>query len=965
MRAIIPHQLKKNATQKWQTFCSAATNHLPLSTKDSQRLDSLQTVFGFSNFISKNCIQSPQIPIDLIKSSDLESTYPENRYADMLEKLFEKAGDQRELPESLTIKLLRQFRRREMIRIAWRDLGGLADLTGTMTDLSRLARACIQQTYTLLYEKYCQKFGTPLGENQLPQHLIVLGMGKLGAEELNFSSDIDLIFAFGENGQTSDKSKPITNTEFFTRLCRDLVKIIGQNTLDGFVFRMDTRLRPFGENGPLVMSFDGMEEYYQRQGREWERYALVKARVVAGDLVAGQNLLNRLKPFIYRRYLDFGAFESLRKMKQMISLEVKRRGLKNNIKLGPGGIREIEFFGQMFQLIRGGVFPKLQQPAIQPVLKVLADENYIDSDVAKQLEQAYIFLRNTEHRLQEFDDSQTHELPLDKFAQSRLAGAMGFKEWIFYEKALKNHLNNVHYHFNALMASNEPADPDTLQDNYLEEVWQNNNLESSEIKDILSQAGYINSDKTGALLCDYKTEPVTKSLSKKGRDRLNRLMPLILKQVAKTDQPDIVLNRIIDLLRTIQRRTSYLALLLEYPVSLNHLIKLCSASPWIASFLSKHPVLLDELLDPRSLYSIPIKQDLVKDLDRRLNNFSSEEFEYQMDELRIFKQVNVLKIAASDITDILPLMKVSDRLTDIAEVILAAAINLAWEYLIAKHGRPVTVLNEKADEKGFAVIAYGKMGGLELGYGSDLDLVFLHAAEKGHTRGKDKPIDNTQFFARLGQRVIHILSTHTSTGSLYETDMRLRPSGQAGVLVSHIDAFEKYQVKQAWTWEHQALIRARAVAGSALMKKRFTEIRQKILTLPRDKAALRSEVAKMRMRMKKEQQILDAGQFDLKQGDGGLVDIEFLIQYLVLLNAHQSSKMLQWTDNVRLLQSLADAGILPEQTAHFLKHTYLLYRSACHRLNLNQKPAVVSSAHFQFVRNQVKKIWEIRLGPKE
>ncbi len=964
MRVIIPHQLK-NSTKKWEAFLGAAANHMPLRDKDSQWIDSLQRVFLFSNFISKNCIRSPQIPIDLIKSGDLESAYPENRYTLLLEKLLGKASNQTDPLEAVIIKLLRQFRCREMIRIAWRDLGGLADLNGTMTDLSRLAKACIQQTYTILYKKYCLKFGTPLGKNQLPQHLIVLGMGKLGAGELNFSSDIDLIFAFGENGQTSHQSKPITNTEFFTRLCRELVNIIGKNTPDGFVFRVDTRLRPFGENGPLVMSFDSMEEYYQRQGREWERYALIKATVVAGDIMEGRNLLGRLKPFIYRRYLDFGAFESLRKMKQMIALEVKRKGLKHNIKLGPGGIREIEFFGQIFQLIRGGVFPKLQEPAIQPILKVLADENYIDLDVAKQLGQAYLFLRYTEHRLQEFDDSQTHELPIDRLGQSRLAGAMGFKDWISYEKALKNHLNNVHYHFNALMASNEPADSDTFPDDYLENVWLNNSLKSNEIENILSKAGYTDSAGTAVLLCDYKAEPGTKSLSKKGSERLNRLMPLILKQVIKTDQPDIALKRIIDLLRIIQRRTSYLALLLEYPVSLSHLVKLCSASPWIASFLSKHPVLFDELLDPRALYAIPHKQDLAKELERRLNNFSIEEFEYQMDELRIFKQINVLKIAASDITDLLPLMKVSDRLTDIAEVILTAAINLAWDYLIARHGLPVSSLNEKAGEKSFAVIAYGKLGGLELGYGSDLDLVFLHAAEKGLTRGEKKPIDNAQFFARLGQRVIHILSTHTSTGRLYETDMRLRPSGQAGVLVSHIDAFEKYQTKKAWTWEHQALIRARAIAGSALMQKRFTEIRQKILTLPRDKAALQSEVVKMRKLMKKDRQIPDVGQFDLKQGDGGLVDIEFLIQYLVLLNAHQNSKMLQWTDNVRLLQSLADAKILPEQTAHFLKHTYLLYRSACHRLNLNQKPAVISTTHFEFIRNQVKKIWKIYFGAQK
>jgi len=937
---------------KWLTYLNAADAAGIPPITNPEILKSIKQVFAFSDFVAAGCARDPAMPVDLIDSGDLIRSYAKDEYLQKLQAILSGVTD-----EGTLSHLLRRYRHRELVRIAWRDLSGWADLSQTVSDLSAFADACLEHALNTLYQWQCRRYGTPTAADGSPQHLVILGLGKLGARELNFSSDVDLIFSYPKAGDTRGAKESMGNDEFFSRLCRRLIKVIGQLTAAGFVFRVDTRLRPFGESGPLAMDFEAMEQYYQQQGREWERYALIKARVVAGDKDAGALLLDRLHPFIYRRYLDYSAFESLREMKQMIALEVKRKGMENNIKLGAGGIREIEFFGQIFQLIRGGVTPALQNPGILKVLKTLTDERFIPQEVCDELINAYVFLRNIENRLQAFSDQQIHKLPADDHDQLRLAVSMGFPDKESFNTALKNHRDIVHGHFQMLLESGDTDDRQRNIDDPSEIIWQNPPA-GQRAENMLSAMGYDRPDEVIKLLDYLKNDPETRALSPRGRRRLDQLAPRFLKEIGTYENPLITLHRIIDLIKTIERRTSYLALLLENPTALSHLVKLSAASPWISSFLAQHPVLLDELLDPRTLYRPPQKIEMKKALRQRLDQVPIDDLEYQIEQLCIFKQINVLRVAAADVTGTLPLMRVSDFLSEIAETILSEVVDLAWNHLVSKHGTPICRLGNKRYEKGFVVIAYGKLGGLELGYGSDLDLVFLHAGTGEQTRGKEKGIDSAQFFNRLGQRVIHILTSHTRAGKAYEIDMRLRPSGSSGILVSHIEAFGNYQFEDAWTWEHQALIRARPICGDGILAKKFETIRKQVLARPRVKEKLRAEVVDMRERMRSELMKPEKGIFDLKQNIGAMVDIEFLVQYLVLLNSNKYAGLLKWTDNVRLIQSLIETGAMDEITAHVLKHAYLIYRAAAHQLSLQEKPAKVPIEKFHHLQKRVAEIWQ-------
>jgi glutamate-ammonia-ligase adenylyltransferase len=709
------------------------------------------------------------------------------------------------------------------------------------------------------------------------------------------------------------------------------------------------------------MHFDALENYYEQQGREWERYAMIRARVVAGDKKAGRHLLKRLNPFVYRRYLDYGAYDSLREMKRMISLEVKRKGMQRNIKLGKGGIREIEFFGHMFQLIRGGVTPDLQQRSIQKVLKILVRDNHIPAAVCDELGAAYVFLRNTEHRLQEFGDQQTHDLPLDAQGQDRLAASMGFADAAKFSSQLEKHRNNVHRHFQILLETKDAESETQKLEEQLQGIWQGL-IGDSQAEEILVGVGFQKPQEVLRLLSYLRSTPGSSQLGDRGQRRLEKLIPQVLREVGGQNRPEIILGRIMDLIESIGGRISYLALLLENPKALSHLIQLAEASPWIASFLAQHPVLLDELLDPRSLYIPPEAKQIRMKLKQRMSQAPSDDLEYQIEQLCVFKETNVLRVAAADVTEALPLMRVSDHLSDIAETVLGEVVKMAYGHLREKHGAPACRLNGQSSKKGFAVVAYGKLGGLELGYGSDLDLVFLHSGTQEKTQGSQQAIDSAQFFNRLGQRVIHILTSHTRAGRLYEIDMRLRPSGVSGVLVSHVEGFRDYQQNQAWTWEHQALIKARPILGDRLLVDHFLSTRKDVLARQRDKLKLREEVISMRDRMRKELLKPEAGIFDIKQDIGGMVDIEFLVQYLVLLKSHAYPALLQWTDNVRLIQTLITTGAIDENTAHILKHAYLIYRAAAHQASLQEKSAQVPWEKFSHLQNRVEKIWNTFLG---
>jgi len=949
----LPEILTADFERKWNAFCIESEKADISLPENPEFLKTLKRVFTFSDFVAVSCTRNPEMLTGLIKSGDLQQRYSPDTYNYKIKTSLIEAKNDNTLEQ-----ILRRFRTREMVRIAWRDLTGLADLAGTMSDLSALADACIDHTLSILYDRQCTEFGIPTGSDNLPLRLIVIGMGKLGGHELNFSSDVDLIFAFAEQGKTKQGTKSINNEEFFLRLCRQLIRIIGRATPDGFVFRVDTRLRPFGENGPLCMSFDAMEQYYQRQGREWERYAWIKARVVAGDKKAGKQLLEKLKPFIYRRYLDFGVFESLRGMKKNISLEVKKKGMKEDIKLGPGGIREIEFFGQVFQLIRGGVIPALQERRIEKVLIILALESYFPKNVCDELLLAYEFLRKTEHRLQEFSDQQTHKLPSDPVDRERLAASMGFDSYKIFGEHLEKHTKNVHAHFTALLETKDSKEKNERASDELGSIWLGL-TEYEHSGQILFNAGYSRPDEVIRLLDHLRNDLATRALSTEGRRRLDKLVPLVLKEISTVEQPDITLNRIVDLIKTIERRTSYLALLIENPSALTHLVKLSCASPLITSLLADHPVLLDELLDTRTFYVPPQKDELSAELKKKLEQVNTHELEYQIEQLCIFKQANTLRVAAADVTGSLPLMRVSDHLSYIAETVLNEVVDLAWNHLIEKHGTPTCLLDGKKCDRGIVVIAYGKLGGIELGYASDLDLVFLHAGSGRQTTGGIQPIDNAQFFARLGQRVVHILTAHTRAGNLYEIDMRLRPSGSSGVLVSQIEAFSEYQHKSAWTWEHQALIRARAICGDIHLIEHFNNVRKEVLFGPKDNTRLRGEVSDMRERLRKERLKPKPGIFNIKQDRGGIVDIEFLVQYLVLLNSNKYPELLKWTDNVRQIQSLTESKVIDEYTAYLLRHAYLIFRAVAHKFSLREEHAEVPEDKFYRLQEKIIKIWKV------
>ncbi len=950
-------ELMEDLNNKWDPFIKASEKAGIELPDDNVLIEEMKKVFALSDFIAKTASLNPEMISALIRSGDLRKSFGGDEYSSRLEKSLYDAKNDIELGVTL-----RKQRTLEMVRIAWRDLSGYAGLSETMNDLSVFADEILDKTLSFLYEQHCEKFGIPASSDEVHQKMVVIGMGKLGGRELNFSSDVDLIFAYPETGQVVGGPKEITNEEFFTGLSRNFIKTLGEKTTGGIVFRVDMRLRPFGENGPLITNFSALEEYYQRQGREWERYAMIKARAVAGDIDQGGILLQRLKPFVYRRYLDYGVYESLREMKHKISIEVERKGLKKNIKLGPGGIREIEFFGQVFQLIRGGVEPLLQERKILDVLHILSSKAYIPQKVSKELSDAYKFLRNTEHRLQEFSDQQTHDLPLDNKGKLRLAISMNCNNWEEYSILLENHINNVHQNFKELLVNEDDNNDDQVKID-MNDVWQDI-ADKDQTSLVLENGGFNNPDEVNRLLDFVRNDSDTRVLSTEARERLNKLMPLVLQYTGASEQPDLALKRIIDLIKTIKRRSNYISLLLENQSALKRLVHLSASSPWIITFLARHPLLLDELLDSRTLYKPPERSELEQDILQRMKNVPDDDLEKQIEELIIFKNINILRVAAADVSGAFPLMKVSDYLSYIAEAIINVVLELSWESMSIKHGRPECTIDGRACDKGFAIIAYGKLGGIELGYGSDLDLVFLHAGSKELTEG-EKPIDSPQFYSRLGQRIVHILTTPSNVGKLYEIDMRLRPSGKSGPLVSNIIAFRDYQFKDAWTWEHQALVRSRAICGDGWIIKYFNNMRKEVLAQKRERWELMNEISSMRDRIRKEHDTPEEGIFNIKHGKGGIIDIEFLVQYLLLLNAKKYNEIVVWSDNVRQLETLSSTGILDEKSSNFLKKAYLTYRSEVHKLSLQEKPAIVYENRFADIREKIIEIWAYYIDLKE
>ncbi|TOG53760.1 bifunctional glutamine synthetase adenylyltransferase/deadenyltransferase [Vibrio parahaemolyticus] len=852
-------------------------------------------------------------------------------------------------------RVLRQFRNREMVYIAWKDFLHAWTLEESLRHLSQLAEAMIFETYQWQYKICCAEWGTPTNAEGEAQPMLIIGMGKLGGGELNFSSDIDLIFTYPENGETQGVRRSIANAQFFTRLGQRIIKALDQQTFDGFCYRVDMRLRPFGESGPLVMSYAALEDYYQEQGRDWERYAMIKARVMGCEMYPQyQELRKMLRPFVFRRYIDFSAIQSLRRMKSMISSEVRRRGLTNNIKLGAGGIREIEFIAQVFQLIRGGREPSLRNRGLLETLSGIEELALLTPQEVSNLEAAYKYLRRLENLLQAMADKQTQTLPDCDIERLKLATAMQLESWDLLIEQTQQHMNKVHQVFETLIGDDEEDEGSTIA-RHFHELWDMANKQDV-LELILEQDIQVEEPAIfSKAIINFKADLAKKTLGPRGREVLNRLMPKVFDAVFAHPDAQFGLPRVLHLLHNICTRTTYLELLDEHPAALVQLVRLCTASPMISEQLSRYPILLDELIDPQQLYN-PIPLDSYRtELRDFLARIPEDDMEQQMEALRQFKQICILRIAAADIAGVLPVMKVSDHLTYLAEAIVEAVVSQAWLQVSEKYGEPTHVKDREG--KGFAVIGYGKVGGWELGYNSDLDIVFMHDCPVDvYTDGK-KEIDGRQFYLRLAQRIIHIFSTRTASGILYEVDTRLRPSGASGLLVSPTDAFDDYQHQDAWTWEHQALVRARMIYGDEPLAIAFHNTRHDVLCKPRDEQTLKKEVVEMREKMRDHLGGKKSGRFMIKQDVGGITDIEFLAQYLVLNYSHEKPKLTRWCDNVRIYETLIAQGVMEEDQAMQLIRAYTTMRNEIHHRNLLNLDADVVEDKFVAEREWVKQAW--------
>ncbi|MGD9659930.1 MAG: bifunctional [glutamate--ammonia ligase]-adenylyl-L-tyrosine phosphorylase/[glutamate--ammonia-ligase] adenylyltransferase [Porticoccaceae bacterium] len=929
-------------------------------------VDQLIKVWGCSGFVYETCLTWPHVLEDLCASGDLGNAYTQQSYREKLAARIAGVDDEKALH-----RVLRQFRRREMVRMVWRDFARLAPMLETTGDVTRLAEACIGEAISFLHPLIETQLGTPIGKySGQPQQLVVLGMGKMGAWELNLSSDIDLIFTFPEDGQTRDGRKQVSNQEFFTRLAQKLIQALDNNTVDGFVFRVDMRLRPYGDSGSLVLNFDAMEEYYQSQGRDWERYAMIKARVVAGRAEDGAALMAILRPFTYRKYIDFTAIQSLRDMKALINREVARLGVVDDVKKSAGGIREIEFIAQAFQLIRGGKDLHFQNPSLQAILQLLDSEKLLPCGEADKLWSAYEFLRNTEHAIQGMADKQTQLLPQDEQGRAAVAAVMGFSCWSDFYQQLESHRNLVKSIFADIAAEAPQENPLAPPVQAAKTLWLGAEDTRAFAEELVAM-GFAEAEAIAALLLGLRESRTVKALTAAVRERLDRFVPLLLSHCAAQQNGDLALVRIVPLVEAILRRSAYLVLMTENPDALRQLVYLCSESSWIGEQIGRYPALLDELLDVRTLFTPADKQSISQELRQLMLRIPTDDLEAQMEALRYFRRAQGLRIAACEVEGALPLMKVSDNLTWLAEVILEQVLAMAWEWMIARHGHPGKA--DAADpDPGLLVVGYGKLGGIELGHGSDLDLVFLHNANVNLYSDGERSIDNNSYFMRLCQRLIHILSTQTVGGDLYEVDTRLRPNGNSGLLVTSLDAFAKYQLENAWTWEHQALVRARPVAGDDQLAAEFARIRDRVLCQRRDRQTLCTDVLEMRDKMRAHLGSKPGGDtgvesFNIKQDSGGIVDIEFIVQYSALLYASEFPALIEYTDNMRILDAIRGSELLPVADVEQLQECYIFLRSLGHRLNLQGKPSAIDAHSSDWsrasdCRRQVAAVWDLVFG---
>jgi glutamate-ammonia-ligase adenylyltransferase len=825
--------------------------------------------------------------------------------------------------------LLRRYRQNESVRLIWRDVLGHDTVEATLAGSTRLAEVCLQAALAAIEQDFAQRHGHVRGSDGRVQRLVVFGLGKLGGGELNFSSDIDLVYAYAEEGE-SDGARPLAAEAYFARVGQQLAKLLDEKTADGFCHRVDLRLRPFGNAGRVALSFAAMEQYFQREGRDWERYAWQKARPVAGDLEAGESFLETLRPFVYRRYLDFGALDGLRAMKAAIAAEVARKELEDDIKRGSGGIREIEFLAQALQLIHGGRDAALRERRLLPALRVLRNAHQVSTDTHDALSEDYIYLRRLENRLQMLRDAQTHTLPDDDLDRLRIANGLGYADWKALHAALDTRRARVAAEFEALLAPRRrQAASDATTDSDLTNYWLA--LPEGGDSQALAAAGYAEAGAADVMLRDFARTSGVRELSDVARARLDRVLPQLVKAAGTANDPGLALQRLLALLHNILRRVSYLALLDEQPAALARLVDAVIRSALLAERLATLPLLLDELLDARVAGPLPERDDLARACGTALQHDDTETALMALNETR---QALSFRIALATLDGRQRAQDSARQLAWLADAVLGVVLALARRELHAAHG--------DIPGAGFAIVGYGSLGGEELGFGSDLDIVFLYdAAADAHSDGA-RSLDAPRWFARLAQKIVALLGTVTAAGRLYDIDVRLRPDGGKGLLVSSLASYSDYQRNRAWTWEHQALVRARAVAGDAGLREDFERIRRETLGCERDTDKLREDVINMRRKMRAELDRSNAAGFDLKQGKGGLVDLEFLLQYLVLRDAAGLPALLVPRDTPGLIVAAHAAGTLDDATQEALLSAHAAMLAAGLECTLDRRRRFVS-----------------------
>ena len=931
----LPKSLRGDARDAWHAMLAAADaptqeHYAKWVRKAPAAAANWALVWAASPWAAKTCCMYPEWAAQLLAEGSLQSTSSAQDFQARWQR--SAAYDS---ADALTTALGR-FRRREMLRLVWRDFSRTATLEDTCKEVGLLAETCLAAALDWHYPALCKRCGTPVDADGAAQRMVVLGMGKLGGKELNLSSDLDLLFCYREAGETRPPPgcPAISNQEFFERLGQQLLAALEPTDGRDIAFRMDMRLRPHGRSGPLALNFNAMELYYESQGRDWERYALVKARPVAGDREAGEEILRRILPFVYRRYLDFRAVDALREMKTRMAAATKPEDAQD-IKRGEGGIRQIEFTVQSLQIIFGGQQPELREQRLLAALHVLRRRQHLQPEDAEALEAAYRFLRNTEHALQGYADQQTQQLPASQQQQAALALVMGQPNWACFAETLKQHRQRVCKIFTGMLQlpANEKSPWQAL--------WQEQ-METAEQLRILTAAGFERPQEALARLAELRHRHARRYSEQEER-LLSRLVPMLLEELAGKAVPDRTLMHVLQLLAAIRGRSAYLSLLAENPAVLHQLIELCTASTRVAEDLAKHPALLDELLDVRALYAPLKRQQMQAALHYQLARRTPGDLEEHLAELHLFRTAYTLRVAAQDLTGRLRVEETGRHLSAIAETVLATVLDLCWHDLSARHGAPG---EGRAGSGDFGIVAYGKLGGQEMQYGSDLDLVFLYDADpNAHTDG-ERPVENSVFFTRLSQRLLHYLGRAAASGALYEVDTRLRPSGRAGMPVIRMQAFAEYQRHQARTWEHQALIRARAVAGSARIAEDFAQLKKEILCRRRQPQKLRQEVLQMRQKMLSQRSAAGSGamDFDPKQDAGGMVDIEFIAHHAVLAQAAKHPELAGETNLLSLLAHLDRLQLLPPSSAAALAAAWQTLAAETNRRMLGGVPQTVPPA---------------------